>query len=161
MFRNIWLLFMVCMLASSLFLFKKGEKERTNLERANSRIIQLNRELRNMQSLSAALMELDNLTIDEKTATRLEILRHLDLEKSKYDFILNSSQDLPAGETKVSTRNFTIRTVLPYKEVMGLVDQLHANRKILLSDYSIRPSGEPGDKVLVTVDGRLYGLGKR
>jgi hypothetical protein len=163
-FRNAWLIVVIILLGASYFLFKRAEEEFATIDRAEAVLIQLKRERNNREALSAQLANLDKLTVDERDTTRLDILRHLNLETKDYDFYLQSKQAQQIGGTTLYARNFSVSTRLPYAKALQLADFLHANKKVVLSRYALREVTEThiyGDQVDIEINGSLYGLEKR
>jgi hypothetical protein len=122
----------------------------------------LQRELANVSRRAATLTELNQLTIDERTATQLNILRHLGLAKMDIDFRLSARDTRQMGVDNLYVRTANIQTQVPYAEALKLLDMLHANRKMVLTEITLlagRP--EKDDDVTLRVNGRIYGLEKR
>lgn len=159
-FRNIWLLLLVALLGIALLVFNQGRGAKDEIGAKTSQLGDLTRELDNAARRSAALEELDKLTIDEKTATRLDILRHLGLEQTDYDFQVNARQNRIIGDSTLYLRSVHLEAQVSYAEAMGLVDRLYDTRKIVLNRITVNRSGLPGDKVTLSIDGTIYGLEK-
>lgn len=160
LFRNLWIIFIIAMIGTGYFIFRKAEHQKEILGRVQSRLEQQRRELRNIRNLSASLAELDSLTIDEKTATQLEVLRHLDLEQGKYDFNLRGKQTKKAGGTDVYLRDFILKYTAPYPEALAFVDAFHNNKKVVLTDFKMRQGSGYEYSTEIEFQGRLYGLEK-
>lgn len=163
-FRNFWLISILTLLASAWFLFDRAQNELMLAEYADANLLELKRERRNMETLAQDLARLDKLTIDSKSATRLGILRHLDLEDKDYDFKLGSSQDVQVGAAILTIRGFDLKANLPYAEALQVIDVLQANPKVVLYEYALTGVNEGemlyGDMVKLSTRGALYGLQK-
>ncbi|MDD9912130.1 MAG: hypothetical protein OXQ96_03665 [Alphaproteobacteria bacterium] len=164
-FRNLWLCVVVILLGTAWFLFQKAEKVWASISQTEAMIIQLRREKNNVENLSASLTELDSLTVDERNTTRLDLLRHLNLETKDYKFSLVSRQEEQLGGIKLFVRKFELATELPYAKALQLADTLHANKKVVLHSYVMFPVGSSanmyGDLVSIKMKGSLYGLEKK
>lgn len=159
-FRNMWLLTIVVLVGLALLAFQTGKSERMSISNQNMNLQSLRVELDNAARRADLLKELDSLTINEKTATRLDILRHLGLEQSGYDFTVNARQIKPVGDATIFQRNVRLETDLSYQGAMKLVDALHETRKIVITSIELKKSGMPGDMVHLTLEGNIYGLEK-
>ena len=160
-FRNLWLLTMVLAILAGLFMFNRAQDTETRITRAEMRLNLLRNELENAARLSAALAELDALTIDERTATRLNILRHLGLENTDYDFNVTAKQVRQLGDTSLIVRNIEMRGLLTYAQSLALLDHLYNTRKIILNRMQMSTTNDYGDAVEVRLSGLLYGLEKQ
>ena len=164
LFRNLWLLVTAILLASTWFMFRNGQEATQQADQAQFTINQLQMERNSQQRLATQLDELDNLTIDERNATRLDILRHLDLEATGYKFKLEQPQADDIGGTSLFIRQFELETLLPYAQALALADKLHNNPKVVIDTYSlIRVTlADPvyGEHVKIQINGSLYGLQK-
>ena len=85
-FRNSMILLSLLLAGLSLFFYYQGKATQEKIVAQNYTIISLQQELENVARLSASLTELDQMTMDEKTATQLNLLRHLNIEQSNYGF---------------------------------------------------------------------------
>lgn len=159
-FRNMSLLLIVLLLSLMLLVFNWSESENEDITQKTYQLNDLSSELENAARRSAALDELDKLTIDEKTATRLDILRHLGLEQTNYNFIVNSRQEKPVADAQLYMRTVQMEAMLPYAQALALVDRLHETRKIVMTRIQLQRSAEPGDMVVLRLEGTIYGLEK-
>jgi hypothetical protein len=159
-YRNIWLLLLLMLLGLALMVFNMGRGARQEIDTKTMQLNNLTRELDNASRRSTALTELDKLTINEKTATRLDILRHLGLEQTDYAFAVNAHQDRIIGDTTLYLRSVKLEAQLSYDDAMNLLDRLQDTRKIVLSKITIGRSSDVGDKVSLSIEGTIYGLDK-
>ncbi|MFZ2586550.1 MAG: hypothetical protein WAZ18_00270 [Alphaproteobacteria bacterium] len=159
-FRNTWVLSTLLILGLAFMAFQNGQSEQETIANNTFQLNALRSELDNAARRSIALEELDKLTINEKTATRLDILRHLGLEQSGYDFQVNARQMKTVGDGNLYLRVVKLQMDLPYGEAMALVDRLHETRKIVISKIEMKRSGKPGDNVYMILEGTIYGLEK-
>lgn len=159
-FRNTWILLMLIVVGLAVLVFRQGQMEQDNIAGFTFQLNALKAELENAAKRAIALEELDKLTINEKTATRLDILRHLGLEQSGYDFQVNARQVKVVGESNLDLRVVQLQANMSYDEAMALMDRLHETKKIVISKLELRKSGEAGDKVYFVLEGTIYGLEK-
>lgn len=159
-FRNLSFLVIALLLLASFMVFRKGQEFQVNIERATKQKERLTRDLRASNQLSVALSTLDKLTIDEREATRLDILRHLNLEKSELDFAVSSKSQRKIGGTSLFARTFTLSGELPYNRVLEQIDWLHSTKKVAINEIVLEPGRGFGDSVKFKVGGVLYGLDK-
>lgn len=164
-FRNLWLLVSLLLIGAAWFMFQKGQESQEFVRRIENTIKQLKIEKNNQEALSLALDKLDKLTLDERNATRLDILRHLDLQATGYKFQLQERQNNDVGETALYTRKFTLNATLPYAQALSLADKLHTNAKVVLDEYKVEQVNLVddifGDAVRLQLSGTLYGLEKQ
>ncbi len=164
-FRNLWLLTLLVLVGSTWLMFRKAEEIKTEFSRAEKTLTSLKHEKRNAEKLAASLKELDNLTVDERATTRLDILRHLGMQKQEYDFKVSSRQAEKVGTSKLYVRLFELAANLRYAKALQLADDLHANKKVVLHKYEMSPvasiKGKYGDWVSIKIKGSLYGLEKK
>lgn len=159
-FRNIWIAIVIVLLISAMFVLNKGQKLQEQVERANAKRERLERDFRAGNQLSAALAKLDNLTINENQATRLDILRHLELEKSDLDFRISSKIERREGGGSLFARQFTLSGDLPYEYVLARMDWLNTTQKAEIRELGMRVGEGYGDSVSFKIEGMIYGLEK-
>lgn len=159
-FRNIWILTMVVIVGMVFVAYRSAEDAKMAIRSRNFDLRNLQVELDNAARRAELLKELDSLTINEKTATRLDILRHLGLEQSGYEFIVNARQVKIIGDANLYQRMVRLSTDIPYANAMMLIDRLHETRKIVINKIEMKRSSQMGDKVSITIEGNIYGLEK-
>lgn len=160
-YRNLMLLMLVLCFGLSFYLFRKTQDVQLEIGTFQNDIIRLRQELENAQSLNVALNELDNLTITEQTATQLDILRHLGLEQSKLNFMLESREEQLIGDTRLYVHNVRITGSMPYETALNLSDKLQSTKKIVLDVIEL--TNQPGDTnnfIGFALSGKIYGLEK-
>ncbi len=164
-FRNIWLFLIFVLGVSAWLLYQQANGLAAQIDRVDGNLLLLNRERNNVEQLSKALEQLDSLTVDERYTTRLDLLRHLDLETANHEFIVRSPQTKEIGNTALYIRDFTLMATMPYADALALADRLHANGKTVLSSYKVttilRNQELYGDWVNLEINGAIYGLEKR
>lgn len=160
-FRNITLLMTIGLLLAAVLVFRWASQAGQNIENRMFELANLQQELQNAARLSAALSDLDQLTIDEQTATRLNILRHLGLEQSTYNFSISSKQIRAVGDASLFLRDVVLTATLPYAGALALADRLHNTKKIVINSLQVRPSSLAGDNVELVLSGTIYGLEKQ
>ncbi len=160
-YRNLMLLMLVASFGISLYLFRKTQDVQLDIGARQNDIIRLRQELENAQTLNVALNELDNLTITEQTATQLDILRHLGLEQSNLNFMLESRDEQVIGDTRLYVHNVRIAGSMPYETALNLSDKLQSTKKIVLDsiELSVQPS-DPDNNIAFSLAGKIYGLQK-
>lgn len=164
-FRNIWLVLILILGVSAWLLYQRANDMVAQIDRVEGNLLLLKRERNNVEQLSKSLEQLDRLTVDERYTTRLDLLRHLDLETANHEFIVRSPQAKEVGNTTLYIRDFTLKAIMPYADALALADQLHSNRKTVLSSYEVsavlKNQERYGDWVNMKIDGAIYGLEKR
>ncbi len=161
-YRNVMLGGLAACFGLSYYLFTTSQDFQLQIQRRNNDVIRLNQELENMQNLNVALTELDNLTITEQTATQLDILRHLGLEKSDLNFQLEARDVQNIGQSSLYIHTVRIDADLEYAEALALCDRLQNTKKIVLNQITLQapPSGTESTLVGLNVLGSIYGLDK-
>lgn len=158
--RLIWIALVLVLSVGGLLAFRSAHQTRALIDQRLLELDAAYRELENAERLSAAVKELDEMTIDERTATRLEILRHLGLEQNNYRVEIASRQAQQVGSNALYLRNLKVTAALPYPAGMGLVDRLHNTRKMVLSSVTLEPDTETPGYVRFIIEGPIYGLEK-
>jgi hypothetical protein len=131
----------------------------TGVERQNN-LTRLGQEFENANRLNIALNELDGLTVNEQTATQLDILRHLGLEQSELEFRMESREVRSVGNTGLYVHNVRLGGSLPYPAALYLADRLQNTKKIMISSIVLTPVNDGPNRVAFTLTGRIYGLDK-
>jgi type II secretory pathway component PulJ len=161
-FRNAALLVFAILLLASWLFWQRTAKVNERVQRTESSIELLTRDLRASNRRAKMLEDLDALTINENSATRLDILRHLNLEQSELEFGLNSKSVQKVNGTNLYVRNFTIKAPsLSYEKTLETIDWLHQSGKVTLQQIIIKPGNDYGDSVDLELKGVLYGLEKK
>ncbi len=161
-YRNLMIGILLACFALAYYLFTTSQDFQLEIQRLNNDRIRLNQELENMQNLNVALTELDNLTITEQTATQLDILRHLGLDKSDYDFQLEARDVQNIGGTSLYIHTVQVSAKLPYAEALALCDRLQNTKKIVINEITLdAPPPNTNDNLIgLTLRGNIYGLDK-
>lgn len=161
-YRNLMIGVLLACFGLSYYLFTTSQDFQLQIQQNNNDLIRLNQELENMQNLNVALTELDNLTITEQTATQLDILRHLGLDKSDYNFQLEARDQQSVGGTSLFIHTVQVSAKLPYAEALALCDRLQNTKKIVMSEITLdAPQPSANDNLVgLTIRGNIYGLDK-
>lgn len=159
-YRNFMIITLVVLLAISTFIFFRGQKAEQDILDSQNQLTKLKQELENAARLSAALTELDQLTINEQTATQLDILRHLGLEQTDINFTVESREVRAVGDTNLYVRTVRVEGVLPYPAALYLADRLHNTKKIVMSQLQFEQSFDKKEKIRMRLVGKVYGLDK-
>ncbi len=161
-YRNIMIGSLLGCFGLSYYLFTTSQDFQLQIQQSNNDLIRLNQELENMQNLNVALTELDNLTITEQTATQLDILRHLGLDKSDYAFQLEARDVQNVGGTSLYIHTVQVSARLPYAEALGLCDRLQNTKKIVINEMTLdAPMPSANDNLVgLVIRGNIYGLDK-
>ena len=159
-FRNMALLLIALLLSLMMLIFNWAQGESENIVNKTYQLNDLSSELDNAARRSAALEELDKLTINEQTATRLDILRHLGLEQTDYSFVVNARTERSVADARLYARLVQMEAQLSYAGALELVDRLHDTRKIVITRIQLERPSNPGDMVRLRLEGTIYGLEK-
>lgn len=159
-YRNIMLTILSVLLGLSAFIFTRGQNAEQDILNNQNQLTKLKQELENAARLSAALTELDQLTINEQTATQLDILRHLGLEQTDISFSIESREVRAVGQTNLYVRTVRVEGPLSYPAALYLADQLHNTKKIVMTELQLEPVAGKRDKVRLRLVGKVYGLDK-
>jgi hypothetical protein len=159
-FRNIMILVSLVLAGLALLFYFQGKKAQANVQTDTYTLQALRQELDNVARLSAALTELDQMTIDEKTATQLNLLRHLNIEQNDFYFQVMSRQVLTLGESSVISRQVELQTKLPYPETLKLMDDLYNTKKLQVVSIEMEPVYPLNGNVALKLTGNVYGLEK-
>lgn len=160
MFRNVVVLVSLLLFALSYFAFRYGQQVRQEIQMLGYDLAALEQELQNTARRSANLAELDGLTISEAEATRLNIMRHLGLEQTNYDFEVANRQIQQVGDVELYTREALLKTQLPYAETLTLLDRLYNTGKLAMAEITLKTSSAYGDMVDMEVTGNIFALRK-
>jgi hypothetical protein len=158
---TLWAVLLVMLLIGTLVVFKFSSSEKTVIQQRQSDLAASRQELENVSRLSTALKKLDQLTIDENTATRLEILRHLQMENNDYNIIIGSRSPHVVGSVSLTQRQITIIADLSYADAMALADRVYNQGRMNVTGVTLSNAPDAsGAEVEVKIDGMLYGLDK-
>jgi len=159
-YRNIMVIMLLLCLGVATYIFFLGQEEEQEIIDRQNTVTRLTQELENAARLSAALTELDQLTINEKTATQLDILRHLGLEQTDINFAIESREVRTIGDTNLYVRTIRLESTLDYPAALYLADRLHNTKKLILSEINLNPSVNKRNKINLMLKGKVYGLDK-
>jgi hypothetical protein len=158
--KRIWMFVIVALLGGALFSFIKTQDFQTILVQKEGQRQRLNTELRRGNQFNIDVGELDNLTINERTATVLEILRHLGMEDSTMRYQTRAKTTRKIGAASVYTRRFSLEGVMSYQNALAQIDQLNDTNKVVLNKVMLEPGEGFGNIVNLYIEGTLYGLDK-
>jgi hypothetical protein len=160
-FRKLWLLSLATMMGITSYAYNSSEELNGKVSIAVRKKDKLNTELRMGNLLTASLATLDERTLDEKGVTRLTLMRYLGIEESSLSFMPQQAAEIRIGNTKVTTRDFAIRAVLPYSEALKQLDYFYNTDKVRINTITVYPSKEGfGDIVSLDLKGVVYGIRK-
>lgn len=159
-FRNVWLFSLIGMILATILIYRQGLIVKDSIASNQVQLNSLQRELDNVARRAQSLDQLDQLTMDERNATRLDILRHLGIEKTDYKMDVNVRQERPIGDAILYLRNITLSVDMPYAQALLFADTLYAQQKMNLTRLALNPSAEFGDFVRMEVVGTIFGLDK-
>lgn len=162
-YRNLMLALLVLFAGLAVFLFMKCQTFEEQIVDRQNDLTRLGQELENANRLNIALTELDQLTINEKTATQLDILRHLGLEQSDLKFTAEARDVQAIGNTSLYVHTVRLEGDLAYPAALNLFDRLQNTKKILINNIEINRANvnTSGDNMVsIVLSGRIYGLDK-
>lgn len=161
-FRRLWLLGLLLIVATSLFVYRKAETLDKEISYAEIQRASLEEELNLGSQISADLATLDSLTINERESTKLSVLRNLNLENTNLTFEIQSKVEQVIGAATLFSRRYVFRGALPYADALTQIDQLHNTKKAVIDSIFIQPDQQAGgDVVSFEVGGVVYGLEKQ
>jgi hypothetical protein len=154
------LVLVICAAVAGLLWWQIGKAEE-QLVNLRSTLSQKQAEFANLNDMTTAQEKLDVLTLDERTSTQLDILKHLGLEQVDLNFTVNSRETRTVGDTNLIVRTVNLDVTQSYPEVQALIDQLYANGKLQIRGLELTPSEEEmPDPVTLRMEGMLYSLEK-
>ncbi len=160
-FKYLWLATVFFLLISSFFVYRQSLSMQSDIDRASMRLEQLKRDLRASEQLSIDLAALDDLTMNEKNATKLDVLRHLGLAESNYKYNGGSRSERRLGNTRLYIRRFTLQGEDTYEQVINQLNVLNDNQKVSLHGFTLAPGKGYGDTVAFSAEARFYALDKK
>lgn len=162
-FKWLCLISIALILGAAFFAFNKTQEMKFDIARAERDKDRLTRDLRAGAQVSADLKTLDDLTIDQSTSTKLDVLRYLGLEDRDVEFTESGQSSRRMGETVLFIRNFKLKPSgdVSYAEALRLVDWVHNNKAAVVTDVLLKQGSGFGDVINVEIGGTLYGLQKR
>lgn len=160
-FRRVWVVGIFLLLSAAVYMYRAGEDYQKEISQASTKREQLIRDLRASNQLSAALVDLDNFTIDEQGITRLDLLKHLNLQESSLQFKPGRRSEKKIGTTTLYMREFTLSGTLPYAAALEQLDALYNTKKVVLDRMELAAGRGFGDAIEFDVTGTLYGLEKK
>lgn len=160
-FRNVMLVVLLALIGGAVFLFFRCQGLEDQIIARQGNLIRLKQELENASRLNIALTELDQLTINEQTATQLDILRHLGLQQSKLDFAIQSRDVRNIGGTSLYVYGVQVSGPIAYPAALTLCDRLQSTNKIHIESIQLQPDGQRRKNMVnFTLTGNIYGLVK-
>jgi hypothetical protein len=161
--RTLWIAILLLLAVATTVSYQFIRGVRAQIGQKQTELAASRQELDNVSRLSAALAVLDRLTIDEGTATRLEILRHLGLEQTDYDVDIGSRQQKQVGGVNLAYHTIKVTAQLPYIAALTVADQLYNTGKIVVTGLTLNTPdpNHPEADVRLELQGTLYGLEKR
>lgn len=161
-FKKIWLLAVGVFLCISIYMYQQGENYQAKVMRESSKKSQLKSTLRVGNKLSADLVKLNSFTINEKGATKLDVLRYLGLETTDLNVEISGKSAKKGGKITLYEREFTMTGMLPYADVLDQIDTIHNTKKVIITEISLSEAKKSiGDFVSFDVKGVMYGLDKK
>ncbi len=160
--RSTSLLVVALCSAAGMGCYYQSTKKLVEIDGLNSEKYQRQEELNNINRLSSQLDELDSLTLDERVATQLDILRHLGLSQMDLTFQIDARETQQASGVNLFIRGMRIENTMTYSSALKLIDMLQANRKMMIKNVEFFP-GDPTkvDSVRVSLSGKIFGLEKK
>jgi hypothetical protein len=140
------------------------------VQRAEAKLIELRidletrkTELANLHQMTEAQTRLDALTLDERTTTQLELLKHLGLEKMELSFEIAAREEQPVGDTSLITRGIVISLDQSYPDQMAFIEKLYGNGKLQIAKIELRRAIVAGiaDPVALRLEGKIYSIEKK
>lgn len=160
-YRNLMLALVVLLAGMAIFLFMKCQSFEEDIVSRQNDLTRLGQELENARNLNIALTNLDQLTINEQTATQLDILRHLGLEQSDLKFSAEGRDVQTIGATSLYVHTVRLMGDMAYPAALYLFDRLQNTHKILITNIQLNRSGQGGENMVsINLAGRIYGLDK-
>lgn len=160
--KVLWALAGVTGVIIAIFVAKTAQNLQIELEDLKVQIDAKQRELDNAQRLSATLSKIDEMTINENSATRLGILRHLGLEQTTYTLDISSKAQEQVGSTMLLSRGIRVTANgVGYEEALTLADKLHNGGKLNITGLELTPDALTSNHVNISIEGQLYGLNKQ
>jgi hypothetical protein len=158
---TLWGVLLVMLLVGTLVVFEFNSSETIVIQQHQSDLAASRQELENVSRLSTALKKLDQLTIDENTATRLEILRHLQMENNDYNIVIGARSPHVVGSVALTQRQITITADLSYADAMALADRVYNQGRMNVTGVTLSNAPDnSGAEVEIKIEGMLYGLDK-
>ncbi len=160
-FRRLWILVLVVLMGASYLIYNKTSDKQLqiNSQLQTKKLLILQRE--SIQSMAEKLRYIDELTLHEQDATRLDILKFLSLEEDRsFEFVPGTKIYLPVGSVQIYERGFDLKGTMPYKQMQKKLDELYENERIVLKDIEIEHVDEPGSLVRVKVAAKMFALDK-
>jgi len=161
-FKKIWLLAVGVFLCISIYMYQQGENYQAKVMRESSKKSQLKSALRVGNKLSADLVKLNSFTINEKGATKLDVLRYLGLETTSMLVEISGKNPQKSGKVILYQRDFAMDGMLPYADVLDQIDTIHNTKKVIITDISLKEAKKhTGDFIDFSIKGVMYGLDKK
>lgn len=160
--KKVWMLAVGVFLCISLYMYQQGENYQSKVMRQTSKKNQLTTALRVGNKLSADLVRLDNFTINEDGATKLDVLRYLGLETTDMDVKISGKSQVKAGKMTLYQREFEMNGSVSYAEALDKIDTIHNTKKVIITEVRLsEPKKTIGDLVDFKIKGVMYGLDKK
>lgn len=159
-YRNVMLLCLIIQLIFASLIFSRAQDVELEISAAEAALISAKQEQENIARLSAALAELDRLTINENNLTQLDILKYLELAQADVKVSMRGAEEKQFGNGSLKIRTIGLEGAMPYPSAMNFIDRFHNNRKLIIRSVSMKVDEKDRQNIGFTVEGTLYGLKK-
>jgi hypothetical protein len=159
-YRNLMFFCLIFQLTLAGIIFSKAQDLETEISNAENNLVAVQQERDNMARLSAALAELDQLTINETDLTQLDILKYLDLAQTNITVTMKGAEEQQLGGGSLKVRTIGLDGTMPYPAAMNFIDRFHNNRKLIIRSITMKVDDKDRQNIAFSVEGTLYGLTK-
>jgi hypothetical protein len=159
-YRNAMFFCLIIQLILAGVIFSRTQGLEIEISAAETNLISVQQERDNMARLSAALTELDQLTINETNLTQLDILKYLDLAQTDMKVSMKSVEEKQFGSGSLKVRTIELEGAMPYPAAMNFIDRFHNNRKLIIRSIVMKVDDKERQNISFSVEGTLYGLNK-
>lgn len=159
-YRNLMFFCLIIQLILASVIFSRAQGLETEISAAEGNLVSVQQERDNIARLSAALTELDQLTINETNLTQLDILKYLELAQTDIKVIMKGAEEKQFGTGSLKVRTIELEGAMPYPAAMNFIDRFHNNRKLIIRSVVMKVDEKDRQNIGFTVEGTLYGLNK-
>lgn len=161
-FRRAWLITLALMLGVAMYAKGEYEDALSKSHLMEKAVDRLTAERRSGSQITASLSDLDSRTIDQKSSTRLDLLRYLGLEESRLTIDFGTPSTKRVGNAELTVRTLLVSGKISYEDAMNQLDYFYNTKKVAIKSIELLAVGSVNydSTIEFTLKGEIYALHK-
>ena len=150
------------MVAAAMYAHGEYENTLTKVGLMEKGVDKLVAERRSWSQMTAFLADLDSRTIDQKSSTRLDLLRYLGLEESRLKIEFGNPSTKRIGNAELTVRRLDIEGQMLYEDALNQLDYFYNTKKIAIKSVELRSIGAVNydSTIRFFLKGEIYAIHK-